>query len=653
MTYAYNLTDALIEQQYPSGRKVKNTLDAEGDLAQVQSQKNASDIFRIYASSFVYNAAGAVTSLRLGNGKFENTVFNSRLQPTQIGLGSSASTQNVLKLNYDYGTTQNNGNVLGQTITVPTVGSNPGFTATQTYTYDSLNRINDAKEIIGATETWKETFLYDRYGNRTFDTTLNRTTTIPAECPAAVCNPGANTSDNRLKTSDGYDFDNAGNTKLDAELRKFTYDGENKQVKVETTNSGGTVIATNGEYWYDGDGKRIKKKGYTNNVLTEETIFVYDAGGKLVAEYSTEIASASAAKVAYVTNDHLGSPRINTDAVGNVTARHDYHPFGEEITTSQRGSGLGYAADTVRKQFTGYERDSETGLDFAQARYQLPSQGRFITADPYIIQFEMKRGKSAEEQAEMLLEYLAEPRNHNRYIYALNNPLKYTDPLGMRPPNEWEKKALGKLDEWIAAEEKAGNKDLATALTNAKAEISAIIAKLGKKENSVGVGIAVFAILQVGTEEGKKYADNQALDAPGHTYGAGESKCNVFVAMAHINGGGIKSGNYPSVNGKFAVANWLGDWQDRMKLKNLPVHWGSAGVGDVVAWRNTDANQSGHSGVSIGGGAMIYAGGPRDGTPQVRTIAYVNGRMQTESSLFGLISPSHEPGVIRRFNGKP
>ena len=104
-SYAYNLSGALIEETYPSNRVVKNTLDADGDLSKVQSKK-ANDTFRIYANSFNYTAAGAVSSVRLGNSKWENTSFNSRLQPTQIGLGSSATSQNLLKLNYDYGTTE-------------------------------------------------------------------------------------------------------------------------------------------------------------------------------------------------------------------------------------------------------------------------------------------------------------------------------------------------------------------------------------------------------------------------------------------------------------------------------------------------------------------------------------------------------------------
>jgi RHS repeat-associated protein len=408
MTYTYNLSGAMIEQKYPSGRVVKNVLDNDGDLSIVQSKKNANSGFFNYAKNFTYTSAGAVSSMQIGNNRWESTQFNSRLQPTQIALGTTQGTADKLKLDYSYGGITNNGNVLSQTITVPTVGSNNGFTATQTYTYDSLNRLKDAKEMIGTTQTWKQTFLYDRYGNRNFDTTANRTTTIPSGCSTAVCNPGVNVSDNRLKTSDGYVFDNAGNTTKDAQLRKFTYDAENKQVKVETVNSGGTVIATNGEYVYDGDGKRVKKKGYTNNILTEETIFVYDAAGKLVAEYSTNVAPASTAQVSYLTNDHLGSPRINTDANGAVISRHDYMPFGEEIPRANYGN------DSVRQKFTGYERDTETSLDYAKARMHSYNLGRFTSPDPIM----------------MSKERLPDPQSINLYVYARNNPLKYVDPNG-------------------------------------------------------------------------------------------------------------------------------------------------------------------------------------------------------------------------------
>lgn len=423
MTYSYNLSGALIEQQYPSGRKVRNELDASGNLALVESKKNASNQFWTYANRFSYNAAGALTSMQLGNGRWESTTFNSRLQPTQLALGKTQNATDLLDLDYSYGTTANNGNVMSQTITAPTAGATPGFTAVQNYSYDSLNRLNIASETLtpttGSPETWIQEFKYDRYGNRKFDE--QTTTTLPKECGTApnhvVCpddpkiNPSANPNNNKLI---GYSFDAAGNTKLDAENRKFTYDSENKQVKVETV-SGTTVTGTVGEYFYDGDGRRIKKRAYdTNDVLTEETIFVYDALGKLIGEYSNETASPQDANVAYLTSDHLGSPRINTDINGNIIARHDYLPFGEEIASSKRVSGIGYASDTVRKQFTGYERDRETELDFAQARMYSSTLGRFSTVDPMMASADV-----------------VNPQTFNRYVYVGNNPVNITDPSGM------------------------------------------------------------------------------------------------------------------------------------------------------------------------------------------------------------------------------
>lgn len=82
----------------PRNDVVKNTLDADGGLKLVQSKKTLLDLYRPYASNFLYNAAGAVEAMRLGNGRWENTEFNSRLQPTKIGLGSGASPQNLHKL---------------------------------------------------------------------------------------------------------------------------------------------------------------------------------------------------------------------------------------------------------------------------------------------------------------------------------------------------------------------------------------------------------------------------------------------------------------------------------------------------------------------------------------------------------------------------
>jgi RHS repeat-associated protein len=334
-----------------------------------------------------------------------------------------------LKLQYSYGdwnsgsvdATKNNGNIVQQIITVPTVGASTGFIATQKYYYDSLNRIDDATEDLtptggSSTQTWRQDFIYDRYGNRNF--VEANTTTIPRSCGSSpnftICtadqkkfNPSISSSNNnRLSSSDGYAYDSSGSMTADTESRTFIYDGENKQVEVKNSSN-----QTIGQYSYDGDGKRIKK--YVPDT-GETTIFVYDAAGKEIAEYSSIVANSTDAKVAYLTSDHLGSPRINTDANGAVMARHDYHPFGEEIATSQRITGLGYAEDAIRKQFTGYERDNETDLDFAQARMYSKSLGRFTTADPVMI----------------MKDRFYDPQRWNLYLYTRDNPIRYKDPTG-------------------------------------------------------------------------------------------------------------------------------------------------------------------------------------------------------------------------------
>jgi RHS repeat-associated protein len=72
--------------------------------------------------------------------------------------------------------------------------------------------------------------------------------------------------------------------------------------------------------------------------------------------------------------------------------------------------------DGTRQKFTGYERDWETGLDYANARYDASAQGRFLSVDPLL--------SSAD---------VASPQSFNRYSYVENNPLNLTDPSGLMP----------------------------------------------------------------------------------------------------------------------------------------------------------------------------------------------------------------------------
>ncbi|MCB1024560.1 MAG: hypothetical protein KDB79_09225, partial [Acidobacteria bacterium] len=65
------------------------------------------------------------------------------------------------------------GNVLTQTISTPAGGGSGAFTAIQTYNYDPLNRIQDATETIGGSQTGKQNFSYDRGGQVVAETFLS------------------------------------------------------------------------------------------------------------------------------------------------------------------------------------------------------------------------------------------------------------------------------------------------------------------------------------------------------------------------------------------------------------------------------------------------------------------------------------------------
>lgn len=424
-SYTYNVAGMLVEETYPSGRVVKNTVGVDGRISQVETKPSAGS-YTTRAGSFTYNALGAVVSTQLGSGLWESTVFNPRFQPTEIALGTTQNGDNVLKLEYGFGTTANNGNVQSQTITVPSVA----YPFVQAYTYDSLNRISGATETYNSSQTWTQVFGYDRYGNRNI-TSGTGSTSLTFDA-----------SSNKITTS-GYTYDSAGNTTADPAGKSFVFNGDNKQTMVA---NGGTL----GTYSYDGDGKRVSKDASTG----DDSIFIYDASGKLIEERNpascsplctlktsyvyvgSELLSTEAPgpTTTYLTADHLGTPRINTDGSGTVLARHDYMPFGDEIFTAltpQRTTIVGYpGADSERQQFTGYERDDETELDFAQARMYSYKLGRFLSADEPLL-----------DQQE------TDPQSWNLYSYVTNSPLRYTDPTGL-----WKKVDCTSGECWEAEE---------------------------------------------------------------------------------------------------------------------------------------------------------------------------------------------------------
>jgi hypothetical protein len=89
ITYAYNLSGALVERQYPSGHVVKNVLNNDGTFEIVESKKNANYGYWTYAISFIYTAAGAVSSYAARKGIPSSL---SRLTPNSSNILNSTNS---------------------------------------------------------------------------------------------------------------------------------------------------------------------------------------------------------------------------------------------------------------------------------------------------------------------------------------------------------------------------------------------------------------------------------------------------------------------------------------------------------------------------------------------------------------------------------
>ena len=434
--YTYNLDDSLKTQTYPSGKVATFDYDGGGDLAAVWGQTGQAQ--KLYASQFSYAPHGQVEKMRLGNGRWESTQFNSARQITQVGLGYSPGNTGLLKINYEYGELQtngsvdglkNNGNLAKQAITVPTIAAATGFVANQSYTYDSLDRLKSAAELISG-QTWKQTFNYDRFGNKTFD--VANTTIISSESAVPkIANPEILSNSNKYKQDQDNDsqpdylYDTSGNITKNARQQDFTYDAENRQITAI-----GPGLSTS--YFYDGNGKRVKSY---NSINGQTTVFVYDGDGDLAAEYTVNVPPPTNPTISYLTEDALGSVRVTTNSFGEVKARRDFLPFGEELYAGLAGRNINqkYSSNTddTRKKFATYQRDAETGLDFAQSRYYSPMQGRFTSPDEFkggpdeLFDFEAKASDNPTFYADLM-----NPQSLNKYQYTANNPYKYNDPTG-------------------------------------------------------------------------------------------------------------------------------------------------------------------------------------------------------------------------------
>jgi len=411
--YQYNAGGELTQITYPSGRVVTQTADNIGRFnAAVSNLPTPVSMIIPYGTG--YNAAGQILTINYGNGVTGSFGYSAaRQQLTSVSYFNNSLPKVFLTLNYGYmngqancgtSTTAANGGLI-QCIQ-DTVDNGRSVI----YSYDALGRLTTATTAgSGNYAQWGLSWSYDPYGNRIGQTVTAGSAPSNslsfATTPAPPANPPGGAYTNR---PDGYSFDASGDMLNDG-VNNLTYDAENC-----LTSAGMTA------YTCDSHGMRVQKtlQGGTT------TVYVF-SGGNDIAEYDNGAAVNSPSReymylggqlaaamqgtsVTYLHSDHL-STRLstvggatNTPNYGQEAGEQGHYPYGEQWYASN---------STTKFFFTSYERDPESGNDYAMARFYINRFGRFSCVDPSL-------GSPSD------------PQSWNRYVYVRNNPVNIVDPSG-------------------------------------------------------------------------------------------------------------------------------------------------------------------------------------------------------------------------------
>jgi RHS repeat-associated protein len=394
---------------------------------------------------FTYDAASRRRTLTYPNGVVTSYDYDELNRLTS--LGAALGTTPITQFGYTYDAV---GNRLTKTLLDPQ--------GSETYTYDALDRLTGAARPASA-----QAFQYDRVGNRTVlqaggavlkasynernqlvsrqvggrvpvagllsepaSVTVNgrATMALPGNRfeGSADTAPGDNTiavdardasgnatssrySMNVSGSSATYAYDVAGNLTSkteDSHVWTYEWDADNRLARV--LNDGNEVA----RFRYDPINRRVERIGADGT-----TAFTYDGDdilqhlvGATVNRYvhgpgvdePVAQTDASGLVVSYFYADDEGSIVATTNTAGTISSTRSYDAYGNPEVGAERP---GYA-------FTGREWDPQTQLYYYRARYYDAKAARFLSEDP--------------------LHFSA---GVNHYAYAVDNPVRYSDPWGL------------------------------------------------------------------------------------------------------------------------------------------------------------------------------------------------------------------------------
>ena len=393
----YNRHNELIEENYPLlNKSVKYMWDARGNRTSLEIPGHLK-------VKYTYDPANRLTGIEYQQGNRIKIAYDD------LGRKKEITYPNGVKIRPHYNETR-------QLQGITYLDRAGKVLKDFQYTYNRASKLERVREN-GQT---KKQYVYDPNGQLTRVSSENRLTHY--EYGASFLREAETTSEQRkiFKYNPAGQLIAAGETLIEYNSAGNIASKETGEMKTEygfdILGRLRTVKTSEGKiaYDYSPDGMRVGK-----TIEGKKRYYVYDGVNLLMVldentvplkffihanEIDAPMVMLQNGQSYYYLTDYLGSVIALAGEDGRIATEYNYGPFGK---VSQQGQ-------QVENPFTFTARfyDPETGLYYYRARYYDPELGIFISPDP----------KEKE---------LAHPQDLFPYLYAANDPINYTDPLGL------------------------------------------------------------------------------------------------------------------------------------------------------------------------------------------------------------------------------
>ena len=391
-SFAYDGSGHLLSVALPGsgGRSITYNRDSERRVTNVSTLLGG--VNTLVASSLTYRPDGQLSSVTLNNGETTSYTYDT-------GGRRTASTRSVGNASESF--TWN----LNSLLSTRALSSD-----SRLYQYDTLQRLSSE----GTASVTLQSFTYDANGNRLSNGTnaytyLANSNLMATRKGVAITRDAAgNHTNNGLGQT--YTWDTQGHyTQFSLNgVKKATYLYNYQHQRVQKTLWNGTTNLGTTVYHYDLAGRLLAE---TNTAGTVQTVYLYDDNSTplaIVQAANSAYNSTSQDKLVYLQTDHIGTPRLATDAAKRTVWKWESDAFGSTAPVQDPdGDGI---ATTINLRFAGQYYDAESGLHYNWHRTYDPSLGRYISSDPIGLDGGM-----------------------NTFGYVSQSPMVNVDPKGLNP----------------------------------------------------------------------------------------------------------------------------------------------------------------------------------------------------------------------------